>query len=418
MATRFFHRHTRKCLDAAVRRVLSSLSSRPAMRDAFVRLATVVHARSDLLRTPPVRGGALPHLDALVHLATWHRQMHDPYAWEGASGHPLAVVHSLAGHLLGYHPTPRFLASVWFGGATPDERTRRGWFVQHARGRPFRSLDLPLAMTRRMEHAFLCSPDHLGVDRALRRAEVLGLGGSPELAEAVLATRLGTSWDGADERRAIIAWLVRWRDELELRQVAPIVSYLHPARPTQPLTERTLTALWRDASTWRAPAPRRPASPWLSRARELSWPRSAWSELVIDGTGPGVTWRLVELLDGDQLAGEGRAMHHCVGTYVWGCAHGDSTIWSLRRHEGDGDGQPVLTIEVSRRSRAVVQLRASHNRPAAGLPLSIVRAWAARERLAFTDAVEQHIARGAPAAANPPDAGEAPALVPTAGRDC
>ena len=47
MATQFFRRHTRKCLDAAVRRALDSLAPRPAVRGAFARLLTVVHARSD-----------------------------------------------------------------------------------------------------------------------------------------------------------------------------------------------------------------------------------------------------------------------------------------------------------------------------------------------------------------------------------
>jgi hypothetical protein len=37
-----------------------------------------------------------------------------------------------------------------------------------------------------MEHAFLRSPDHLTVDHALRRAEVIGVGGSPELAHEII----------------------------------------------------------------------------------------------------------------------------------------------------------------------------------------------------------------------------------------
>ena len=156
MSTRSFHRHTRVCRDALVRRALDGLHARRDIQDAFRTLLAVVSGRSDLGRVAPDRDRALPYLDALVNLARYHREATgDPYAWPGASGHPLAVVHSLAGHLLARYPVPRFLASVWFGADTIEERNRRNWFVQHGRGRAFRTLTLPLAMTRRMEHAFL-----------------------------------------------------------------------------------------------------------------------------------------------------------------------------------------------------------------------------------------------------------------------
>jgi hypothetical protein len=392
MATQHFHRHTRRCLDAAVRRILTSTSL--ARREAFARLVSVVHARSDLMRRPPDARGELPHLGALLNLSRFHREsIADAYAWTGASGHPLVVVHSLANHLLGPYPTPRFLGSVWFGTNTIAERGRRNWFIQHARGRPFRSLSLPMPMTRGMEHVFLKSPDHLDVDRAMRRAEVMGLGGDPELAEAVLATRLGQSYDDTAGRRALITWLVRWRDELDLAQVGPIVDYLAVTRDPRPLHERTLSAMWRDVDAWRTVARRpqpqpRPGSRRPAVAR--TWSPSRWNGLVV-ADAPGVSWQIVELLDRAGLADEGRTMRHCVGSYAARCARGDSAIWSLRRSEGRAVTS-ILTIEVSPRTGAIVQLRAAYNRAAWGPPLDLVRAWAAREQLAFTAEVEWHIA--------------------------
>ena len=411
MATQFFHRHTRVCLDAAVRRALDSLAPRPAVRRAFARLLTVVHARSDLLRVPPDRDGAFPHVDALVNLARFHRDaLAGAYDWEGACGHPRPVVHSLAGHLLGRYPTPRFLGSVWFGGNSMAERLRRGWFVQHARGRRFRTLSLPLAMTRRMEHAFLHSPDHLDVDRALRRAEVLGLGGSPELANAVIATRLGRSFEHGAAWRQAIAWLVRWSDDLDLAQVGPIIDYLQAVRheptrvrtpggpsfrgPLQPdlsLTGRSLDSLWRDVTA-------RLAMIGVPGDRpKLSWSKSRWNDLVVGGKGASgrarIQWRLVELLDSNQLREEGISMRHCVATYAQRCAGGASTIWSLRRHRideygADDRGWPTLTIEVEPRTATIVQLG---GRRVSGERLAILRAWAARERLAFAVGVQRHL---------------------------
>jgi len=391
MATQLFHRHTRKCIDAAVRRALDSLAPRPCVRDAFVRLSTVVHARSDLLRTPPARDGSFPHLDALVNLARFHREaLADPYDWSGASGHPMVVVHALAGHLLGRYPTPRFLASVWFGTNTIAERARRNWFVQHARGRRFRSLTLPIAMTRRMEHAFLRSPHHLDVDRALRRAEVIGLGGRPELGDAVIATHLGRAFEHPDAWREAIAWLVGCGDELDVAQVAPIVEHLRalgPERARPALAGRALAAVWTDVQLSQTPR--------VSRRGVLTWSPSRWQGLVVDASiGPHrERWQVVELLDSDQLAHEGRAMRHCVGSYVRRCAGGFAAIWSLRRVWIE-DAPPCssLTIEVDPKTGTIVQLKGRCNSRPSGRPLEIARDWAAREGLGFDPAVDRFLA--------------------------
>jgi hypothetical protein len=113
MSTESFRRHTRRCVDAATRRVLASLSSTPAAREAYARLLIVVHARSPLMRTPPRRDGTLAQLEAVQNLARFHDAfVRDPDTWPGAAGHPLQVVDSLARHLIAPYPTPRFLACV------------------------------------------------------------------------------------------------------------------------------------------------------------------------------------------------------------------------------------------------------------------------------------------------------------------
>ena len=58
-------------------------------------------------------------------------------------------------------------AAAWYAAGQPFDEAQRRWFVAHARGRPFRSLDLPIDMTRRMEHLFLKSPAHFGVAYAM-----------------------------------------------------------------------------------------------------------------------------------------------------------------------------------------------------------------------------------------------------------
>jgi hypothetical protein len=50
-----------------------------------------------------------------------------------------------------------FLASSWYSTEDAAADKKRGWFVAHARGASFRSLNLPIVMTRKMEHIFLAS---------------------------------------------------------------------------------------------------------------------------------------------------------------------------------------------------------------------------------------------------------------------
>ena len=96
---------------------------------------------------------------------------------------------SLAQHLIGKDTAPAFLAASWYATDDPYAERKREWFVAHARGASFRSLDLPIDVTRKMEHIFLMSRDHLTIEHAMRRAELLALGAADELVRAVLATR-------------------------------------------------------------------------------------------------------------------------------------------------------------------------------------------------------------------------------------
>lgn len=394
MSTESFRRHTRRRVDAATSRVFTSLANRPTVRDAFARLVVLASARSDLLRALPPQTGTYPPLDALRNLAVFHRDFTGALeTWPGATGHPLHIIDSLARHLLGRYPAPRFLASVWFGSGSPRERQRREWWIAHSRGQRFRALTLPIVMTRRIEHVFLRTPAHLSVDHAFRRAEVLGLGGDPALAAAVIATRLGHDFEHRGFWRNVIEWLIGCGDELDLTKVAPIVAYAHGTRADEPalsLRGRSYLSVVQAAALWAVRnAPRPPA--WPVR---LTWPRSRWSGLA--HRDDDARWTLVELNDSDSLTAEGRAMRHCVATYASRCARGDSTIWSLRchRHEPAAEERSVLTIEVEPRAGMIVQIRGVGNaRTVAGRPLELLHRWAARERLAFADAVSLELGR-------------------------
>lgn len=387
MATDSFRRHTRASVDAAVHRIFVLVRHVPGQRSFLRRLLHVVRARSDLMSNPASASAEVAQAQVLHNLLRFDRHLvREPEDWPGASGHPLAVVDSLASHLFGRYPTPRFLSSVWFGHNTLDRVERRSWFIAHAQGQRFRSLGLPIAMTRRMEHVFLRTPDHVAFDHALRRAEVIGLGGTPDLADVVLTTRLVDSFANADRWRDALAWLVRCGDSVELEQVRPLVDFLQANLNAVDLRGRTFASVMRLVADWHG---------WLGRqqTRIVRWLRSRWTGMVTPAhprpdEPRSAEWTITELLDSRELAHEGRAMRHCVASYAQACAARASSIWSLRhRWCGEAVSRSVLTVEVRPSTGMIVQLRGKANARARGEPLQLVRRWAAREGLRFHPSV-------------------------------
>lgn len=371
MATDGFRRRTRASVDVALHRVHQSLS--PHSRGVLSRLLAVVRARSDLMHRVPARDGTLVQVTALTNCARFeHDFVRDPEGWAGASGHPIAVAHSLASHLFGTYAVPRFLASAFFG--TEDTRIRA--VIAHARGQSVRRLTLPIAFTRAMAHHFLCTPDHISFDRAMRRAEVLGLGGSPRLADVISATVLGQRFTDGDAWRNALSWLAR-RDDVDLEQLGPLVDYLAAHLHAIELRGRTFASAMRLVADWHALLA-------TQRRGAFSWPRSRWREMTVrvPGKDRDAEWTIVELLDTRELTREGRAMRHCVAAYAATCRAGHSHIFSLRRRWCDDDAvHSVVTIQVLPRLGEIVQIRGSANSRPGVEAMSLVQRWAAREGL-------------------------------------
>ena len=383
MSTDTFRRHTRACVDAATHFAFASLPQNSSRRSLFECLLHIARQRSDLMAHSPNVRREVAQLAVLRNLVDFEAELvRDPESWMGATGHPLRVVDSLASHLFGRYPTPKFLASVWFGERTSACIARRRWFLAHAHGERFRKLELPLKMTRRMEDIFLRTPDHIAIDPALRRAEVIGLDGSPALADAVLTTRLAEHFNDADRWRDALAWLARCGASIDVSQVPPLIDYLHANLHAVTLRGRTFASMMRLVHAWHG---------WLAheRAPLIRWRRSRWNEMVLpiepdEDERRRAEWTITELVDSRELANEGRRMRHCVSTYAHRCAAGLSSIWSLRRRWcDDGTTHSVLTIEVRPDTRTIVQVRTCAN----GLPtrwqLDLVHQWAVTEGLYF-----------------------------------
>lgn len=380
-------------IDASVSRAFRDLEREPKVLAAFDSLLRTVRTRSVLL-DPFLRRSELDPVEALRNLALRERHFLRPLEdWEPVGRSRLPLVHSLAQHLLARYPTPRWLGRVWFG---PRDREREAWreaACVHGAGTPLRRALGGLGLTRRMERFLLSSPEHLRLPAAVRRAEILALGGSAATVAAVVQSRLGRELERVNFWRGVLRFLCVHDGAFDPGQVARIVEFIEEVRhrprvvegvygrrteapllPDFDLAGRTPKSLERLMAEWGRvlAGGRRPCRSWASSGLQAMTYQAA----------PGAPlWHWVELLDTPSLIDEGRRMRHCVGTYGGYCRSGAGSIWSLRRQVGDGPRVSVLTVDVERRKGRVDDARASCNRKARGLPRELLLRWARRNSL-------------------------------------
>jgi len=289
------------------------------------------------------------------------------------------------------------MASVWHA-PDADGDMKRAWVTAHSRGESFRSLDLPFLMTRKMEHIFLASQDHLAFEPALRRAELIALDLPTDFVRAILSTRLATDLRNGEFWRTIWTFLVNHASDIDPSQIAPMIDYIQAIRhdpirietqggvtevaPPQPdfsIKGRTVPSMLRLIEKWH----RGLGGAYI--ASGFSWTRSSFKPWLIEEPRREEEemprrWHMVELTNSAQLREEGIALQHCVSSYAHRCYRGNSSIWSLRMWRSE-KVRPVLTVEVDPTKRAVIQARGMANRSASGKPRRLLREWAMREGL-------------------------------------
>lgn len=324
-----FVRHHKRQTDRAISQAYTSLAADAMATVTFHELLHCTRNRGRRLLEAPVVNGHHPGVDALVNLSrfTWAhiRAVAD---WPGTSASWRPAVCSLAQHLIGKYAVPPFLAASWYATDDVYAEKKRQWFVAHARGARFRLLDLPIEMTRKMEHIFLTSPDHLAIEHAMWRAELLALGASDELVRAVLATRSATDLRNGAFWRTVWMFLIANACAIDVSQVGPMIDFVQairhervavetpdgivqrdPPQPSFSMKGRTLQSMLRLMQEWHR-------SLGLANGG-LTWAPSPLQPMMIeepsqDPSAPPSVWQLTELTNGAQLRTEGTALHHCV----------------------------------------------------------------------------------------------------------
>ncbi len=352
-------------------------------------LAHVCWERSRLLDTFE----AAKYADALVALsAHWRDWLRPLDAWEPPDGDTAAQFGTLARHVLASFDVPRFLDAAWHSGTTSEGVRQQNWFKLVGSGRNIReAVNLPLTLTRWMAHHFITTPPEFDIPAAFRRAWVLGLGGTEELARSLLATRLGSELPADDFWESVVRWLVA-HPELAAYHHGPVIDFLHdqrfvpsvpvplsrgarrlvPPKPNLCMTGRRPDAMLRAVADWHR---------WLATARRpfASWAPSTFLPLTLaipatEITGTNI-YAITELICTTELAEEGAAMGHCVATYANLCRTGQSSVWSLTAEDANGHVERLLTVQVSNWQRLIVQARGKCNRVAYPEEAAVLAKW-------------------------------------------
>lgn len=338
-------------------------------------------------------------LHKLVGLARYQQfWIRDPESWRPHTHNVYRQFAAFTRHLLANFDVPACFNEAWDMG--PGHRFQ-SWFIHIGQGGNLRKAEgLPIPLTKLMAHHALLAPEGCSIRQALRWGQARGTGLEMRLAQAVVASRIGNSFESADREAfwlSVLQWIAQY-PMLDPNQVGPIIDYLHhqkfvsagavnvngtfvrqaPPQPGLSMHKRCPAALVAHVAVWHRQ---------LARGRDrrnLIWPTCgiAGYSRVEGDTGNQRHFEVRELLTSAQLLSEGRAMHHCVGTYADSCNLGRTAIYSMTVTDRDGERR-LSTIEVDLRNRQIVQVRGRYNAPATAMDARILRAWMTTSKLSL-----------------------------------
>lgn len=296
----------------------------------------------------------------------------DLFTWKPSAKQAIEQVKELATYLFCKYKVPTFLYACFY-----EKKNIQyiKWLIHIGDGGRVKEMkNIPIPFTQKMGHYFLQAPAKFSIAEALRWAQVKGLYGEDRLAERIAYSWLGTKPYGQE---------VFWESFLRLLvnggmfnhgKVTELIDYVRESireNEAYSLKGRTLHSLLRQSDLWH---------------HKFSYNKvnQVWKPCGIEGFKVERKSELVvleELTESRRLTEEGKAMKHCVNSYVFYCAKGKSAIFSLRKYSGGVLLDIMATIEVNVALQKVVQAKAKMNRPISIEARKYMEAWAVTERL-------------------------------------
>ena len=328
--------------------------------------------------------------------------VNQPEDWKPKSHNIMRKVNSLISFLFCKYPVARFMFNVWH---EPNVANQIDWFIHLANGGNIRTVQgLPITLTKKMAHVMMSAPDNYDVKAAVRRAQIICLGGNQRNVEAILRTNKGTDFIENEFWESVWRWFIA-NPMLDTNQYAPLVDYIQyqrfvpsvenpnypdgplriPAQPNMNMHHRSVDATLLAMEQWHRVTARHERD--RARQRNLGLVdyngnpiAQVWDGFDVtdfketQGEPPQqVVYRVVQLLTARELRINGQEMSHCVGSYVGSCARGDCAIFSMTK-ESQGRIEHLATIELSP-NMIVRQYRGRFNATPSGEADNILDKW-------------------------------------------
>ncbi|MGC4047090.1 MAG: PcfJ domain-containing protein [Armatimonas sp.] len=168
--------------------------------------------------------------------------------------------------------------------------------------------------------------------------------------------------------REAVLWLMAHRGELTDTDAQWILAWARHCY-TEGLAGRGASFSWSGRSVRvareRAEVYRQEQQAWLYwGGKDYTWSPHGWDWKSEDG------WSITELTSSRNLAIEGAAMHHCVGSYGWRCYTDASSIFSVCYQD-----QRQVTVELNPQTKTIVQIHGLYNRNATPEERAVVIDW-------------------------------------------
>ncbi|MBD2770036.1 PcfJ domain-containing protein [Hymenobacter sp. BT664] len=344
-----------------------------------VLLALASKSKSLLLRPELAQGVA-----AVVE--RYNRRVREITDWTPKSNNVFRQFKSLVRHLFDrYGNAPDWLIDSWTRSVRLEDGVDLADLTLHlGQGSSLRSFpNLPVPLTKRLEHGMREAPAGCTFREALRYAQ--------------LAARNALAWwGGVMESRLGREALVDdefWLSVVDFFVATPMVDPWHfgpvcdwiyqkrsvgiepePAQPGFSLKGRSLPSVLAQTERWHQALARQRRQ---SGDAPVSTAQTRWTGLPVANFRAGSV-SIEQLLTYEQLVEEGRALHHCVATYLYSCRQGRCGIFSLKV-----DGARALTMEVSAH-RTVVQVRGKYNRRMTPIERGSINQWLGQARLVLS----------------------------------
>ncbi|MFT3937125.1 MAG: PcfJ domain-containing protein [Chitinophagaceae bacterium] len=308
----------------------------------------------------------------LAFSSAWRQDIFD---WKPIATKATDQACELIDHLFCHYPVPGFLYKPFF---EKLNTTSIKWFIHIGAGKKVRDLEnMPIVFTQKMGHYFLQAPCKFTVAEALRWAQVKGLGGDDKLSERIAYSWIGTKkYEDEDFWESFIRIVING-GMFNHEHLTQLIDYVRESKRNNSnysLKGRTLQSLLRQSAEWHEQS-------LLIRGNRF-WPLSGLYGYKAQNKLE--TIKMEELSGSKQLADEGKAMKHCVASYVYQCEKGQTAIFSLRKYSLDFIVETMATIEVNLSLKRVAQAKAKMNRKISDEARKHLEEWASKNNLSIS----------------------------------